>query len=91
MAAYAAHTTTKILKTKQEPHKRTYLSENGGLGEKKSAEANGPKAEKDKTERATGIGIRTKEGIEQWDQTENPEILDRGKTSEVPGLPSGLV
>ena len=42
MAAYAAHIPpTKILisyllnETKQEPHKTTYLSENGGLGEEK--------------------------------------------------------
>ena len=27
--------------------------------------------------------------IEKWDQTENPEIPDRGETSEIPGLPSG--
>ena len=37
MAAYAAH--TKLLeKTKQEPHKRAYLSEIRGLGEKGSGE-----------------------------------------------------
>ena len=60
--------------------------ENGGLGKKKSAQ----KAEKDKTERATGLGRRTEGGdIEKWDQTESPEIPDRGETSEIPGLPSG--
>ena len=43
------------------------------------------------TERATGLGRRTKEefNIEKWDQTESPEIPDRGETSEIPGLPSG--
>ena len=34
----------------------------------------GPKAEKDKTERATGLGIKY---IEKWDQTESAEIPDR--------------
>ena len=43
------------------------------------------------TERATGLGRRTNEefNIEKWDQTESPEIPDRGETSEIPGLPSG--
>ena len=35
--------------------------ENGGLGEK--GQENGPKTEKDKTERATGLGRRTREEI----------------------------
>ena len=35
-------------KTKQEPHKRAYLSENGGL--RKRSQENGPKAEKNKIE-----------------------------------------
>ena len=45
---------------------------------------NGPKAEKDKTERVTKRG-----DIEKWDQIESPEIPDRGET-EIPGLPSGV-
>ena len=48
-------------KTKQEPHKRAYLSENGGLG--KTDLENGPKVEKDTTEIATGLSIRTREEI----------------------------
>ena len=40
---------------------------------------NGPKAEKDKIERTTGLGRITKE---KWDQTESPEIPDRGEPSE---------
>ena len=31
-------------------------SENGGLDQRKTGQGNGPKAEKDKTERATGLG-----------------------------------
>ena len=43
---------------KREPHKRAYLSENGGLG--KTDQENGPK---DETEKATGLGRRTREEI----------------------------
>ena len=60
-SAYAAHTTnhnTHLLTAqKQETHKRAYLLENRGLG--KTIQENGPKADKDKTERATGLGRRT--------------------------------
>ena len=50
------------------------------------------KCVRDKAERATGLGRRTKEdNIEKWDQTESPEIPDRWETSEIPGLPSGVV
>ena len=65
------------------PHKRAYLSESGGLGEK-SGQENGPKAEKDQTERATGLGRRTRGDIEMWDQTGSPEIPHKGETSEIP-------
>ena len=44
---------------KDEPHKRAYLSEKGGLGKKD--QENGPKAEKDKAEIVTGLGRRTRE------------------------------
>ena len=52
--------------------------------QEKRSQENGPKAEKDKTERATGLGRRTREDIytEKWDQTDSPEILYRGETSE---------
>ena len=56
-----------------------------------NGQENGPKAEKDKTERARALGRRTREEIyiEKWDQTDSPEIPDRGGgTSETPGLPS---
>ena len=46
-----------------------------------------PKAEKDTTEIATGLGRRTRGDIEKWDQTESPEIPDREETG-IPGLPS---
>ena len=59
--------------------------ENGALGKKKSGEWG--KSRKDKTERATGLGRRTKEEVDigKWDQTESPEIPDKGET-EIPSL-----
>ena len=33
---------------------------------------------------------KNKRDIEKWDQTDSPEIADRGETSEIPGLPSGV-
>ena len=48
------------------------------------------KAEKDKTETAIGPGRRTREDIfKKWDQTDSPEISDRGETSEIPRPPFG--
>ena len=57
----------------------------------KRGQENGPKAEKDKTQRAKGLGRRTREEIiiEKRDQTDSPETPGRGETSEMPGLPSG--
>ena len=56
----------------------------------KRSRENGQKAEQDKTERATGLGIRTREEIEKWDHIDSPEIPNRGEgTSEIPDLPSG--
>ena len=54
-----------------------------------SGQENVPKAEKDKTERATGLGRRTSEEIiiETWDQTDSPEISEMGETSEIPRPP----
>ena len=58
----------------------------------KRSQENGPKVEKEKTERATGLGRRTKRGdLEKWDQTGSLEILDWGEPSENPGLPSGAM
>ena len=55
----------------------------------KRNQENGPKAEKDKTERAKGLDRRIRGVTEKWDQTDSPEIPDRGVTSEMLGLPSG--
>ena len=52
----------------------------------------GPKAEKDKTERATWLRQKNKRGdTEKWDQTDSPEIPDRGWGGDIinPWLPFG--
>ena len=68
---FKKRTPTKVLISKphttkkQEPHKRASLSVNGGLGKRKRKRGheNGPKAEKDQTERPTALGRRTREEI----------------------------
>ena len=42
-------------------------------------------AEKDKTERATGLGRKTREDS-KVESNDSPEIPDRGKTSDNPSL-----
>ena len=58
---YSSPNRSKNTLQKQEPHKRAYLLENGGYGKQRGQE-NGPKAEKEKTERVTGLGRRTRKG-----------------------------
>ena len=41
---------------------------------------NEPKAEMDKTERATTRQMNKRGYIEKWDQTDSPEFPDRGET-----------
>ena len=56
--------TNRSNKTKrQEPHKRAYLSENGGLDKKRSGEWAKSNKKKDKTEREAGLGRRTREEL----------------------------
>ena len=45
----------------------------------KRSQGNWPKAEKDKTERPTGLGRRTRERGERqkWDQTDSPDRESR--------------
>ena len=52
---------------------------------------NGPagRKKKDKTERVTGLGRRTREEMVKWNQM-TVLRLDRGETSDIPGLPLGL-
>ena len=48
-------------------------------------------AEKGKTERETGLGRRTREGIAKWNQMTALRFQSRGETSDIPGLPSGEI
>ena len=48
----------------------------------------GPKAKKEKTEGATGLGRKTREQIERWNQMTALRFQTGEKTSETPGLPS---
>ena len=53
----------KKTKKQQDPHKRAALPFRKWRLREKRGQENGPKAEKDKTERATGLGRRTREEI----------------------------
>ena len=49
-------------KDKSHTKEPTFRSENGGLGREKEVRRMGQKAEKEKTERATGLGRKNKRG-----------------------------
>ena len=51
----------------------------------------GQQAEKDKTERVTGLGRRTREETAKWNQMTALRFHYRGETSDIPGLLSGAV
>ena len=66
-------------KANQERHKRAYLSENWGLGKKKSEEwAKSTKRSDRKSERTRQKNKRGDK--EKRDKTDSPEIPDRGET-----------
>ena len=48
----------------------------------------GQQAEKDETERVTGLGRRTREEIAKWNQMTALRFQTGGETSDIPGLPS---
>ena len=62
------------------------------LGGKSQENGQGGRKEKkkktDKTERAMGVGRRTR-GDSKVESNDSPEIPDKGETSDIPGLPSG--
>ena len=55
----------------------------------KSSEGRTSRQKKDKTERATGRGRRTREVIAKWNQMTALRFQTGGKTSDIPGLPVG--
>ena len=78
-----------LLTAKQEPYKKAYFLT-------KSIEEFSGKSSEDwtnrqkKTERVTGLDRRTREEIAKWNQT-TALRFDRGETSDIPGLPSGVL
>ena len=82
--------TTK--KEKNKSHTKEHIFRKVEVQGKKRGLENGPKAEQDKTERATRLGRRTKEiyiYLEKWDQTNSPKIPDRGEDIRNPRPPFG--
>ena len=79
-----------LLTAKQQPYKKAYLlTKNIEEFSGKSLEEKGKQAEKDKTERVTGLGRRTIVEIAKWNQMTVLRFQTRGETSDIPGLPSG--
>ena len=62
-------TNSLLLTAKQEPYKKAYLlTKNIEEFSGKSLEKKGQQAEKDKTERVTRLGRRTREALAKWNQ-----------------------
>ena len=80
-----------LLAAKQEPYKKSlslYEKILKSFLEKKSE--NGPAGrKKDKTERVTGLGRRTREKIVMWNPMTALRFQTWGETSDITGLPSG--
>ena len=59
-----------LLTAKQEPYKKAYLLTKNieEFSGKKKCRRKGQQAEKDQTERVTGLGRRTREEIAKWNQ-----------------------
>ena len=55
------------------------------------SQENGPFQKNYKTERAKGLGRKNKRGDRKGESNDSPEIPDRRETSDIPGLPSGVV
>ena len=85
MAAYAAYIPpTKVLPAQKNKTRATKEPALQKMQVQGKSQENGPKAEKDKTEAVTRLGRRTRGDIEKWDQTDSPQIPDKGETSELP-------
>ena len=81
-----------LLAAKQEPYKKNYLlttniEQFSGIKFRRIDQ----QAEKDKTERVTGLGRRTREEIVKWNQMTvlRFQTGGGGETSDVPSLPLG--
>ena len=83
--------TNSLLRTaKQEPYKKAYLlKKNMRRIFWKKFRRKGQKAEKDKTEKVTGLSRRTRQEIAKWNQMTALRFPTGGETSDIPGLPLG--
>ena len=81
-------TNSPLLAAKQEPYKKAHLLTKNieELSGKKSGEWT-IRQKKKKTERATGLGRRTREEIAKWNQMIALRFQTGGETSDIPGLP----
>ena len=79
-----------LLAAKQESYEKACLfTKNIKEFSGKSSEEKDQQAEKDKIERITGLGRRTREEIAKWNQMTALRFQTGGETSDIPGLPSG--
>ena len=80
-----------LLTAKQEPYKKAYLlTKNIEEFFWKKFRTKDQQAEKDKRERVTGLGRRTREAIAKWNQKTALRFQTGKETSDIPGLPSGV-
>ena len=87
---HITQTNLLLLAAKQEPYKKAYLlTKNIGRIFWKKFRRMDQQAEKDKTERVTGLGRRTRAEIVKWNQMTALRFQDRGETSDIPGLHLG--
>ena len=82
-----------LLAAKQEPYKKAYFVTKTfeELSAKCSEEWTSRQKKKDKTERVTGLGRRTREEIVKLNQMTTLRFQTGGETSDIPGLPSGIL
>ena len=83
---YSSTNRSNKQKDKRHTKQPIYLSGNGGFEKKRSGQwARSKKGNSDRTRQKNKTG-----DIEQWNQTDSPEIPDRGETSEIPRPPFGV-
>ena len=76
-----------LLAAKQEPYKKAYLlMKNIGRIFRKRFRRMDQQAEKDKTERVTGLGRRTRDEIAKWNQMTALRFQTGGRHQTSPGV-----
>ena len=85
-------TNSLLLTAKQEPYKKAYLlTKNIEKNFWKKFREKDQQAEKDKTERVTALGRRTREETEKWNQTTALRFQTGGRHQTSPASLQGLV